>query len=72
MEYSLGSISIWQLFMVLFVFILGMLPWVLALMSNKAQGTHKLIWFLMSFFISWLGYLVYYFIVIKELPENKA
>ncbi|GEM_PF-403517 len=49
----------------LFGFVFNVLPWLLALLSRKANGSHKLIWFLMSFFISWLGYFVYYFLVIK-------
>ncbi|MCH2056326.1 MAG: hypothetical protein MK214_06880 [Thalassotalea sp.] len=68
----MGGISIWQILIIFFIFIIGMLPWVLALISKKAKGLHKLIWFLMSFFISWIGYLVYYFVVIKDLPENNT
>jgi hypothetical protein len=65
----LGAISIWEvLFFSLFIWLL---PWVMALASTKAKGSHKVIWFLMSFLISWLGYLVYYFTVIKNLPENN-
>ncbi|MEL0634188.1 hypothetical protein V6237_15510 [Pseudoalteromonas carrageenovora] len=68
---GLGAISLWQIFILLFVFFVGALPWILALVSKKAEGTNKVVWFLMSFFISWLGYLVYYFLVIKKLPENN-
>ncbi|TWX65996.1 hypothetical protein ESZ36_17010 [Colwellia demingiae] len=68
----MGGISIWQILILFIVFIIGMLPWVFALASKKAKGMHKLIWFLMSFFISWIGYLVYYFVVIKDLPENNT
>ncbi|ALS33539.1 hypothetical protein PTRA_a2448 [Pseudoalteromonas translucida KMM 520] len=68
---GLGGISLWQIFILLFVFFVGALPWILALVSKKAEGTNKVVWFLMSFFISWLGYLVYYFLVIKKLPENN-
>ena len=52
--------------------LIWVLPWVLALISKKAKGMHKIICFLMSFFISWIGYFVYYFVVIKELPENNT
>ncbi|GAC03362.1 MAG: hypothetical protein CL578_05855 [Alteromonadaceae bacterium] len=58
-----------QLFIVLFFFIVFLLPWIMALMSNKASGNTKLVWFLLSFFISWLGYLVYYFLVVKKQPQ---
>ena len=51
---------------------LTILPWTLALASKKASGTHKLVWFLMSFFISWLGYFVYYFLVIRDLHNNQV
>jgi uncharacterized membrane protein YhaH (DUF805 family) len=68
----MGGIGIWQILIIFIILIIGMLPWVLALISKKAKGIHKLIWFLMSFFISWIGYLVYYFIVIKGLPENNT
>ena len=49
---------------------INILPWVLALISKKASGNNKVIWFLMSFLLSWLGFIVYYFLVIK--PEWKA
>jgi|TARA_R110002124_G_scaffold259035_1_gene424844 hypothetical protein len=68
----LGNIGIWQIIIVFITLIIGVLPWVLALISKKAKGNHKIIWFLMSFFISWVGYLAYYFVVIKELPENNT
>ena len=68
----MGGISILQILILFVVFIIGMLPWVLALISKKATGINKVIWFLMSFFISWIGYFVYYFLVIKDLPENNT
>ncbi|TMO95225.1 hypothetical protein CWC14_14860 [Pseudoalteromonas sp. S3260] len=68
----MGFVSIWQMLIIFVMLLIWMLPWVLALISKKAKGMHKVIWFLMSFFISWLGYLVYYFVVIKELPENNT
>jgi len=39
-------------------------------MSKKASGENKIIWFLISFFLSWLGFIVYYYLVVK--PEWKA
>lgn len=68
----MGGISILQILTLFVVFIIGMLPWVLALISKKATGTNKVIWFLMSFFISWIDYFVYYFLVIKGLPKNNT
>lgn len=67
----MNGISVWQILFLFVVFLFWILPWVLALMSNKVKGMHKIIWFIMSFFISWLGYLVYYFVVVKELPRNN-
>lgn len=68
----MGYVSIWQIIILFVILLFSVLPWVLALISKKAKGMHKVIWFLMSFFVSWLGYLVYYFVVIKELPENNT
>ena len=53
-------------------FLVNVLPWLSALLSKKAQGSQKLIWFLMSFFISWLGYFVYYALVIKPEWERAS
>ena len=68
----MGGVSIWQILMLFMMLLIWVLPWVLALLSNKAKGMHKIIWFLMSFFISWIGYLVYYFVIIKNQPENNT
>ena len=51
-----------QLFIVLFLFCVFLLPWIMALMSKKASGNTKLVWFLLSFF-------VYYFLVVKKQPQ---
>ncbi|MGQ8364914.1 hypothetical protein [Glaciecola sp. 1036] len=63
------GVSYFIVFLLLF-FVMNVLPWVLALISRKTSGNNKVIWFLMSFFLSWLGFIVYYFIVVK--PEWKA
>lgn len=60
----------------LLFFVLNVLPWILALLSKKASGTNKVIWFLISFFLSWLGFIVYYYVVVRsewkaELEKNK-
>lgn len=57
---------------VLFLFVLNILPPLLALVSRKAKGEQKLIWFLLAFFLSWIGYFVYYFLVIRDLPSNNV
>ncbi|MFT6948813.1 MAG: hypothetical protein ACJARP_003247 [Vicingaceae bacterium] len=53
-------------------FIFNVLPWLLAICSKKAQGHKKVLWFIISFFISWLGYFLYYFIVIKPEWQNQS
>jgi uncharacterized membrane protein YhaH (DUF805 family) len=62
----MGGISIWQLLILMVIFALGVLPWLMALFSKKAKGTDKVVWFLVSFFFSWIGYLPYYHFVIKK------
>ena len=52
------------------LFVLSALPWMLALLSKKTSGNKKVIWFLLSFFLSWLGFIIYYFVVVR--PEWKA
>ncbi|GLX85287.1 hypothetical protein tloyanaT_15390 [Thalassotalea loyana] len=56
---------------VLFGFLFNVLPWGLVLVSNKASGAQKLIWFLMAFCLSWLGFFVYYFLIIKPEWEKS-
>lgn len=64
------GISIWQLIIIVLLLIVGVLPWVMALASKKASGSVKFIWFLSSFFFSWIGYIVYYFAVVKNLNPD--
>lgn len=64
--------SVWQILIVLFLFLVNVLPWVLALASKKVEGTQKFIWFCASFFLSWLGYFVYYFVVIKKQNTSST
>lgn len=42
------------------------LPSVLALMSQKVSGDKKLIWFLLSLFMSWIGFLAFYLLVVDK------
>jgi len=46
-------------------FIIFVIPLILSLKSNSVSGYHKLIWLFLSLFFSWLGFLVFYFLVIK-------
>ncbi|TPV57271.1 hypothetical protein FJ444_12800 [Aestuariibacter sp. GS-14] len=59
------------LLVVLLGFLFSVLPWLCALCSRKASGAKKLIWFLLSFLCSWLGYAVYYFLIVKPEWEDK-
>ena len=53
--------------LIIVVALLGnVLPWVLALMSKKVEGLEKIIWFFSAFFASWLGYFVFYFVVVRK------
>ncbi|MGL1957861.1 MAG: hypothetical protein OCD00_11160 [Colwellia sp.] len=61
---------IFTFFLVVFVLILSVLPWILPLISNKVYGMEKFIWFLAGFFASWIGFLVFYYVVVaKKRPE---
>ncbi|MEC7469119.1 hypothetical protein SAMN05216361_0420 [Marisediminitalea aggregata] len=60
------------LLVVLTGFLFNVLPWLCALCSRKASGAKKLIWFLLSFFGSWLGYAVYYFLIVKPEWEDST
>ena len=53
------------------IFIANVLPMFLVLVSKKASGTDKFIWFLFAFLTSWLGYFVYYFLVVKNKHSNQ-
>jgi hypothetical protein len=65
-----GGISIWQIIILIFMFVIGVLPWIMALLSKHVSGGKKFIWFLLSFFFSWLGYAIYYFLVVRELKNQ--
>jgi uncharacterized membrane protein len=52
-------------FVALSMFLFNVLPWILTLVSSKVSGSHKLVWFLFAFFLSWIGYFVFYFISVK-------
>ena len=70
------GIGIFQLIIVLFILIMSVLPWIMSLASKRVNGSKKLTWFLLSFFFSWLGYIIYYYSVVKNIhpktPEFVA
>ena len=66
------GISFWQLIIIILLFLLFTLPWLLVLFSAKVKGRQKFIWFVLSFFLGWLGYMIYYFIVVKKLPSPET
>jgi len=45
--------------------IIFIMPLVLSLKSKAVSGYHKLIWFFLALFFSWLGFLVFYFTIVK-------
>lgn len=68
-----NSILMLYLGMGTFMIVFNILPWVLTLISSKARGNLKLVWFLFAFFLSWLGYLVFYFVAVKpNFIEQQA
>lgn len=64
--------SIWQIIIFIVLFSLTLLPVIIALTSKKAKGVHKLGWSLVSLLFSWLGFLVYYFFVVRGLSERNV
>lgn len=64
--------SIWQIIIFILLFSLTLLPVIIALTSKKAKGIHKLGWSLVSLFFSWLGFLVYYFFVVRDMSERNV
>jgi hypothetical protein len=63
---GLGGISIMQFIIILGMFFITLLPCIMALFSKKVAGTDKVVWFLLSFIFSWVGYLSYYFLEVKR------
>lgn len=61
-----------QLLIILFLFIVTLLPGLMALFSQKVHGTDKVVWFLLSFIFSWVGYLLYYYLVVKKKLEHES
>jgi bacteriorhodopsin len=66
------GISVWQLLILLGVVFITLAPCVCALLSKKAKGWSKFAWFLLSFAFSWLGYLGYYFLVVRSSENTPA
>lgn len=58
--------------LVLFIgFFFNVLFWFCVLCFCKVLGVKKLIWFLLFFFGFWLGYVVYYFLIVKFEWEDS-
>lgn len=72
----MNEIIVWPISIGIIIFLFNVLPWILTLLSNKVEGLEKVIWFIAAFFASWLGYFVFYFIVVRNkqpirTSENK-
>ena len=52
--------------------VLFLTPLIWSLSSRKVKGLDKLIWFSMSLVFSWLGFLVFYYVRVKELNGLKT
>jgi hypothetical protein len=63
---STGGVSIWQLIILVLIFCIFILPCLMALFSKKANGLDKVVWFFISLLFGWLGYFLYYYLVIKK------
>lgn len=68
----MDGVSILQVLIIVAILFLNVLPWILALMSKKVEGMEKVIWFLSAFFASWLGYLVFYFVVVRNKTSSPS
>ena len=64
--------SIWQIIIFIMLFSLTLLPVLIALTSEKAKGVQKLVWCLVSLFFSWLGFIVYYFFVVRGMSKRNV
>lgn len=71
----LGVIGPWQVLIFLTVFLVFLVPWIIALvdiLSNEFEGNNKLIWALVVALTGILGALLYFIIGSKQkLPKNK-
>lgn len=62
---GLGGISIWQLLIILLIFI----PIIHVLASSRSHGGAKFGWFVAVFLFSWLAYIV--FLIVTQ-PQKDA
>lgn len=62
--------AVWPILLLISVFIFNVLPCIAALASQQAEGLNKLIWFFAAFCLSWIGYFIFYFSVIR--PEFRS
>lgn len=65
-----GGVSIWQLAAIFVIFFIGVLPWVMALLSKKVNGYKKLVWFVLSFLFSWVEYIAYYVFGVRPIARR--
>ena len=64
---GLGGISIWQILVLLLLFGILLLPCLMALFTKKPVSIiSRFIWALSALVLSWIGYLLYYFVVVKK------
>ncbi|REL35858.1 hypothetical protein [Thalassotalea euphylliae] len=70
----MGELIISPIIIFVLLLLLTVAPWVLALMSKRARGADKLIWFLSAFVASWLGYFAFYYLVLqgRDIADKNA
>ena len=68
----MSGVTTWQVLIIVAIILLNVLPWILALTSKRVEGLEKVIWFLSTFFASWLGYFVFYFVVVRNKKSSSS
>ncbi len=58
--------SIFQILVIFLFIIIFIFPIIMAGMSKKVKGNEKAIFFFLSLFLGWVGYLPYYLIVVRH------
>ncbi|QAA00111.1 hypothetical protein CWB99_06660 [Pseudoalteromonas rubra] len=64
--------SVWQLLITPVLLSITILPVLMALFSKQTSRTQKIVWCLLSFMFSWVGYLSYYFLVVRSLGKDNT
>lgn len=62
------AISLWQVLIIAGMFFVAFVPALTALLSRKARGGKKVVWVVLSLALSWVGYLAFYFAVVRPSP----